>query len=190
MTTLRSEPSGVPRFSTLVEALQAAPPDLPFVTMWTDEDDIHSATFGEFIRAAQSQAAGLHQHGVASGDRVILIMPQGIPLMTTFVGAMYLGAVPAILPYPNSKADPAKYRSGLMGVSQNLTARLTVVDEAFSPDLLTHVALDDGAQLVRSDRLFVLLPVTSHCRTSTFRRMPSRSSSIRQAPLACKRESR
>jgi fatty-acyl-CoA synthase len=63
---------------------------------------------------------------------------------------MLLGAVPAILPYPNSKADPDKYRAGLRGVSRNLSARLTVVDDTFPPDILTHLALDDGAGLVRS----------------------------------------
>ena len=153
MTTIESVRSSSARFSTIVEALQAAPPDRPFATMWTDEGDPYAVTFGEFYRLAKLQAAGLHQHGLAAGDRVVLIMPQGIPLMATFAGAMLLGAVPAILPYPNAKADPDKYRSGLQGVSRNLMARLTVVDDAFPIDLLSQVAMDDGAQLVRSSWL-------------------------------------
>ena len=141
------------KFSTLVEALLAAPPERPFITMWRDEDDIQEVTFGEFIDFAKSQAVSLHEKGVEPGDTIILIMPQGIPLMAAFAGAMLLGAVPAILPYPNSKADPAKYSAGLSGVSQNLKARLLVVDEAFPSPLLTHLALADGAQLVYSGSL-------------------------------------
>ena len=40
--------------------------------------------------------------------------------MAVFAGAMMLGAVPAFLAYPNFKIDPAKYRSGLAGVTANL----------------------------------------------------------------------
>jgi acyl-CoA synthetase (AMP-forming)/AMP-acid ligase II len=146
-------PELVRRFSTLVEALLAAPPERPFVTMWNDEDDIQEVTFGEFIDFAKSQAASFHEQGLGPGDTIILIMPQGIHLMAAFAGAMLLGAVPAILAYPNSKADPAKYSAGLSGVSQNLKARLLVVDEAFPSPLLTHLTLADGAQLVYSGSL-------------------------------------
>src|SRR5713101_3192893 len=116
-------------FRTLVEALLAAPPQRPFISVWNDEDDIQTVTFGEFIRFAKLQAADFHAHGLRSGDRVILIMPQGIPLMVAFAGAMLLGAVPAILAYPNFKADPIKYSSGLAGVSENLQARLVVLND-------------------------------------------------------------
>src|SRR5215467_2384832 len=141
------------RFSTLVEALLAAPPERPFITMWRDEDDIQAVTFGEFTDLAKSHAASFHAKGLGPGDTIILIMPQGIPLMAAFAGAMLLGAVPAILAYPNSKADPAKYSAGLSGVSQNLKARLLVVDDAFPSPLLTYLTLADGAQLVYNGSL-------------------------------------
>src|SRR6266568_8896293 len=92
-------------FRTLVDAFLSAPPQTPFVTMWNDEDDCQTVSFGEFIRLAKLQAASLQNHGLQVGDRVILIMPQGIPLMASFAGAMLLGAVPAILAYPNFKVD-------------------------------------------------------------------------------------
>jgi acyl-CoA synthetase (AMP-forming)/AMP-acid ligase II len=96
-------------FRTLIEALLAAPADKPFVTVWKDEDDIQTVTFEQFIRLAKLEAAGFQAHGLQSGDRLVLIMPQGIALMAAFAGAMFLGAVPAILAYPNFKADPVKY---------------------------------------------------------------------------------
>src|ERR1019366_5964705 len=89
-------------------------------------------------------------HGVTAGNRVVVIMPQGIPAMTTFVGAMMLGAVPAILAYPNFKVEPAKYRFGLAGVTANLAAKVVVIDEEFPDDLLGHVSLGDGAKLIRA----------------------------------------
>ena len=137
-------------FRTLQEALQSAPPDQPFVTMWKNEDDIQRVTFGEFAALASAQATFLQAQGVKAGDRVILIMPQGIAVMAAFAGAMQLGAIPAMLAYPNFKVEPAKYRFGLAGTSANLKARLIVVDEEFPQELAQHISLGDDTRLVRS----------------------------------------
>ena len=102
------------------------------MTAWIDEDEQETATFGEFRRMARVQALLLRDNGVSVGDRVVLIMPQGIPLMATFAGAMLLGAVPAILAYPNFKVEPSKYRFGLAGVTANLHAKVVVIDNAIS----------------------------------------------------------
>jgi len=137
-------------FRTVDEALRSAPPNRPFVTMWKNEDDIQSVTFGEFAALTAAQASYLQAEGLKAGDTVILIMPQGIPVMAAFAAAMQLGAIPAILAYPNFKVEPAKYRFGLAGVSANLKATLIVVDEAFPDELMEHVSLGQDTRLVRS----------------------------------------
>jgi fatty-acyl-CoA synthase len=141
-------------FRTLLDAFLAAPPAQPFVTTWNDDDHLHTMTFGEFWSRARSHASYFRDHNVKAGDRIILIMPQGISLMAAFVGAMLLRAVPAILAYPNFKVEPAKYSFGLSGVSANLRARLVVLDEAFPEDLLGHVAIGGSAELVRCPEAF------------------------------------
>ncbi len=134
---------------TLLAALAAAPRERMFVTMWEDEEHERSVTFGEFIAQAQGFAAQLQAAGLGSGDTVVLLLPQGIPLMAAFAGSMMLGAVPAILAYPNFKIEPAKYRFGLSGVTANLNARLIVLDEAFPDELLEYVDLGSGSRVVR-----------------------------------------
>jgi fatty-acyl-CoA synthase len=116
--------------------------------MWKAEDDIESVTFGEFRRRALLQAGYLRSQGVGFGDTIVLLMPQGIPLMASFVGAMILGAVPAILAYPNFKIDAAKYRSGFAGVSANLKSRFILVDPEFPDELLEHLRMEGPAQIV------------------------------------------
>jgi fatty-acyl-CoA synthase len=138
------------RYRSLVDALYAAPADRRFVTAWIDEDEQESVTFGDFRRLSECQAGLLHQNGVVAGDRVILIMPQGIPLMAAFAGCLLLGAVPAILAYPNFKVEASKYRFGLAGVTANLRARVIVIDDEFPEELLEHVALADDARLLRA----------------------------------------
>ena len=142
--------TGVPGFRNLIDALAAAPGQRPFVTSWIDEDERETVTFAEFRRRARLQANVLHNHGVTVGDRVIVIMPQGIPAMTTFVGAMMLGAAPAFLAYPNFKVEASKYRSGLAGVTANLRAKIVVIDEEFPDDMLGHVSLAEATTLLRA----------------------------------------
>jgi len=135
-------------YSTLIDALLAAPPERLFVTSSTD-DDIENVTFGQFIALAKGLAAEFHERGLRSGDRAILILPQGISLMAAFAGAMMLGAVPAILAYPNFKANPEKFAAGLTGVTKNLQARLVVIDDEFPSGLLDHITMADEARLAR-----------------------------------------
>ena len=137
---LRPLECSVVRYRNLIEALYAAPAERPFVTAWVNEDEKESETFGEFRRRAQAQAGLLRDRDLNRGDRVVIVMPQGIPAMTVFAGAMILGAVPAFIAYPNDKVEPSKYRAGVTGVTANLNAKLVVVDEDFPDEMLGHVS--------------------------------------------------
>jgi acyl-coenzyme A synthetase/AMP-(fatty) acid ligase len=137
-------------YQTLLEALQAAPAEKPFVTMWNSDEDSSTVSFGEFSEWAQRQASMFARHGLGRNDKIILIMPQGIELMAAFAGAMMLGAVPAILAYPNFKVEPNKYRFGIKGVTSNLRARLIVLDAAFPEEMLDFIAAVESAEIVRS----------------------------------------
>ncbi len=139
-------------YSNLIEALEAAPADSPFITYWVDEDEHETVTFGEFRRRARVEAASLRVEGIGARDRVVLIMPQGIAAMTAFVGAMMLGAVPAFLAYPNFKVDAAKYRSGLAGVTANLRAKAVVIEHDFPEQMLDCVSLTANSKLLRAGR--------------------------------------
>jgi fatty-acyl-CoA synthase len=138
------------QFRNLIDALAAAPGERPFVTAWINEDEHETVTFAEFRRRARLQAGALRAQGLNAGDRVIMIMPQGIPAMTVFVGAMMLGAAPTFLAYPNIKVEPSKYRAGLAGVTANLRAKLVVIDEDFPAEMLSHVSLSEETRLLRA----------------------------------------
>src|SRR5579863_7891925 len=137
-------------FRNLIDALAAAPNDRPFVTFWIDEDECETVTFGGFRSRAYGQAASFQAAGVKPGDRVVIVMPQGIAAMTAFVGAMMLGATPAFLAYPNFKIEPSKYRDGLAGVIANLKARAVVIDDEFPSEMLGYVSLDRETKLIRA----------------------------------------
>ncbi|MFL6445892.1 MAG: AMP-binding protein [Candidatus Sulfotelmatobacter sp.] len=137
-------------FDNLVAALEATPENSPFITFWIDEDQRETVTFGEFRRRARLHAAVLQEQGVASGDRLVILMPQSVAAMVSFAAAMMLGAVPALLAYPNFKVDPAKYRSGLAGVTANLSAKAVVIDPDFPQEMLDCVTLGAETRLIRA----------------------------------------
>ena len=137
-------------YANLVAAVEAAPAEKEFVTFWIDEDERESVTFGEFRRRAWIQADWLRQRGLVSGNRIVIIMPQGIAAMTAVVAAMMVGAVPAFLAYPNFKIEPAKYRAGLAGVTANLGAKAVVIDKDFPEEMLECVSMGPETKLLRS----------------------------------------
>ena len=128
----------------------AAPSARTFLTSWIDEDEQRTISFEQFRNTARAQGAMLVANEVSAGDRVVVIMPQGIPAMATFVGAMMIGAVPSFLAYPNFKIEAGKYRSGLAGVTANLRAKVVVIDEEFPEEMLGHVAIERESKLVRA----------------------------------------
>jgi acyl-CoA synthetase (AMP-forming)/AMP-acid ligase II len=142
--------------NTLVEAFAAFAPgdrDRPFLTFWqpASAPAERVLTFGDFLTLSARFAARFSAGGAKSGDRVVLVMPPGPDVMAAFAGAMFLGAVPAILAYPNFKIDPAKYAHGLHGVIANLSARLVVLQQDFPADLRSSVeSAAAGASIVSS----------------------------------------
>jgi len=120
------------------------------VTAWIDEDEHETVTFAEFRRRARMEAGALQDHGLMAGDRVVIIMPQGIPAMTTFAAAMIVGAVPAFLAYPNFKVEPSKYRFGLAGVTANLGAKAVIIDQEFPEEMLGCVSVSSETKLFRA----------------------------------------
>jgi fatty-acyl-CoA synthase len=142
--------------NTLVEAFASVAPgdrDRPFLTFWQPASSPAERilTFGDFLTLAARFAARVSAEGIKAGERVILVMPPGPDVMAAFAGAMFLGAVPAILAYPNFKIDPAKYAHGLHGVIANLSARLVVLHEDFPAQLRSRVeSAAAGASIVSS----------------------------------------
>jgi len=136
-------------YHTIPEALHAAPSEDIFATMWTSEDEVESVRFGEFRHRALAQACFFRDRGINDGQRILLVMPQGIALMAAFVGAMLAGGVPAILAYPNFKVDATKYSLGLRGVSTNLKASVIVVGQEFPDGLMGHLNVERTTQLER-----------------------------------------
>lgn len=142
-------PQRIHSYRTILDALAEAPADAPFVTMYEPggNPDLETLNFGQFAKLAAEFAGLFQEHGVKSRDSVILLMPQGIPLMAAFTGALQAGAIPTILAYPTFKIDPEKYQYGLSGVTKNIHARLILLDQDFPAQLSAFISRDEGTHV-------------------------------------------
>lgn len=141
--------TAVTDYRTLIDALDAAPPQRLFVREWHDEAQHGSATFEQFQKLTADWADFLHERGVAAGNRVVLLMQQGIALMAAFAATMRLGAVPTILAYPNAKVELAKYRAGLQSMAANLRAPFILIDEYFPEQFAVELSGNAATTLIR-----------------------------------------
>ena len=92
----------------LVANLAVSEPDNPILTFLYADGDEQTITAGQLHRDASCVAAFLHREGVRRGDVVPLVFDHGYELVAAFWGAMYLGAVPTILPYVSAdRLSPA-----------------------------------------------------------------------------------
>ena len=115
-------PGAAPRGETLTDCLRvvgAAHPDEVYGRyLFADREPVE-VTFGETLAETRELAAGLARHGVGEGDLVLVVLEHHQDLMSVYLAAMWLGAVPAFLPHPNPKIEPRRYYANLRGLIAN-----------------------------------------------------------------------
>jgi acyl-CoA synthetase (AMP-forming)/AMP-acid ligase II len=79
-------------------------------------------TFGQNLARTRRFAAGYSAHGIRKGDIVLVILEHHEDLMPAYLGATWLGAIPAFLPHPNLKTNLERYYLNL----ETLTASSVV----------------------------------------------------------------
>jgi acyl-CoA synthetase (AMP-forming)/AMP-acid ligase II len=70
-------------------------------------------TYQQTERRTRQFAEVYARHNVTKGDVVLVILEHHEDLMPAFLGAMWLGAIPAFLPFLTAKLDPKHYHKNL-----------------------------------------------------------------------------
>ncbi|MEV7232513.1 fatty acyl-AMP ligase [Streptomyces sp. NPDC051020] len=109
-------------------------------------------TYGQLDAAARSVAVALAENGVRTGDRVLLLHPQGLGFVRAFLGCVYAGAVPVPAPLPGGQRHHYVRAAGIIrdaGVSLVLTGRDDLAEISAwldeSPDRVPCLAVEDAA---------------------------------------------
>lgn len=96
---------------------EAAPDDVAIVH-WIAGEEPFRWTRGALLRAASHYAAQLIERGIERGDVCALIVRHHRELYPLYMAVSLIGALPAVLAYPNPRLHPLKFREGLTGMSQ------------------------------------------------------------------------
>lgn len=127
---------------TLPEVLQRQAErlgDRRFLRLLDENEHETSLSFRGLAEQASACAAGMRQAGVRAGDRVLLMLPTGVPFLAALFGAMWLGAVAVPLYPPFQLKGLGPYLERLGRIVTAVDARLFVVDPAFK--FLVHAGL-------------------------------------------------
>ena len=109
--------------------------------------------WGELVQASSSAARRLAEAGVGAGDVCALIIRHSEYFYPVYLAVSSLGALPAVLAYPNARLHADKFREGLRGMSSRSGLDHILTER----DLLETVTpLVSGAESTVRD---VLLPL-------------------------------
>jgi acyl-CoA synthetase (AMP-forming)/AMP-acid ligase II len=143
-------------FSSLIQPVkqQAAsqPDDLALV--FIEEDGrAHTLTCAQFWQSAVTAAHSLQNHNIHHDDLVILVMQHSQELLTTFWGAMHIGAIPSIFPFLTEKLDPQIYMERVRALVAQANARAVITFPDFKTPL-TNLLASVGCLVLGSDEVF------------------------------------
>ncbi|MEZ0090164.1 fatty acyl-AMP ligase [Streptacidiphilus sp. EB129] len=110
--------SSSPEFEGLVGRLRRHASENPdrvaalFMRGESQEPTPVQLNYAELDRTARSTAAWL-QRRTSPGDRVLLLHPQGLDLVTSFAACLYAGVAPVVVPVPGGHAHQAARTAGI-----------------------------------------------------------------------------
>jgi len=118
--------------ATLVAALlfhAQKHPSRPHVGIWLGDRMGAGLTYGALHRDALAIGHGLKNAGIATGDRVALMLPTGLSFFRTFFGILYAGGVPVPIYPPFRRAQVEEHIRRQAGILNNAEAALLVTEE-------------------------------------------------------------
>ena len=92
--------------------------DRDAIIHWVAGEQPFRWTFSALIVAAEHTAATLLEHDITKGDVCAIILRHNRYLYPLYLALSCVGAIPAILAYPNARLHPEKFREGIEGMSR------------------------------------------------------------------------
>ena len=125
-------------------------------------DGVEELTFAGFQQRAAQFARFFQANGCGAGDVVLIFLPTSPDVLASFVGAMMVDAVPALMPLPSAKQHPAIYWQSHRQLLRRIRPKLILTDRESAREMTQHelhrgrrkiVALEDvPADMVKVPR--------------------------------------
>ncbi len=92
-------------------------PDKDAIVHWVAGEEPYRWTFSSLISSAQKFSFLLNKKGIRQGEVCALIIRHNPNFYPLYLAISHLGAIPAVLAYPNPRLHPIKFRQGIEGMS-------------------------------------------------------------------------
>ena len=93
-------------------------PDREAIIHWVTGEEPVRWTYGELIKSADKFSQLLKKKGIKEGEVCAIIIKHNPYFYPLYMGIVGIGALPAVLAYPNPRLHPDKFREGLAGMSE------------------------------------------------------------------------
>ena len=124
--------------NSLVEAIKGqvnSTPEKESLIFLYSNGTTENITYTQLDSDATRYADALYNLGIKAGDLAILALDHSYDLVSAFLGAIYLGAVPSIFPYFNSNTTHEVYRDRLQKLVVATQAGAVITTSEFRDDL-------------------------------------------------------
>jgi fatty-acyl-CoA synthase len=126
-------------------------PDADAVVHWVTGEEPFRWSRGALLDAASGYARLLREHGVKSGEVCAIFIRHHRDFYPLYLGVSLMGALPAVLAYPNPRLHPDKFRDGIAGMSRRSGIDWLLAERALEPAV--RPLLESGETTIR-DLLF------------------------------------
>jgi fatty-acyl-CoA synthase len=92
-------------------------PNKDAIIHWVAGEEPFKWTFSSLISQAQKFSFLLNENGIKQGEVCALIIRHNPNFYPLYMAVSNLGAIPAVLAYPNPRLHPDKFRQGIEGMS-------------------------------------------------------------------------
>src|SRR4051812_19145923 len=113
-----------------------AEPGADAIVHWVAGEVPHRWTRAALLSAAAGYADQLREAGVRPGDVCAIIIRHHREFYPIYMAVEALGAIPAVLAYPNARLHPNKFRDGLQGMAARSGLQWVLTETSLTPVLL------------------------------------------------------
>jgi len=110
-------------------------------------------SFGALERRTRAYASAYRSAGVGKGGVTLVILEHHEDLMPAFLGAMWLGAIPAFLPIPTPKMDANRYFSNLRALIERTMPAAVMTQPALRQPIADALGGSASCALLAKDEV-------------------------------------
>jgi fatty-acyl-CoA synthase len=104
----------------------------PFLTLLEREAGETRLTYADLLASAGRWRERYFEAGLATGDRVVVVLEHGEPLYASYLGALLGGLVPAYFAHPSGKVDEPSYCATVNALLERVGGQFLVTSRAIA----------------------------------------------------------